>query len=115
MEFFIKKNATLPVLKINVIKDGRSDYDRTMRYLQETDIFFKPQEGERKADAIGADAVLNDGADPPFGVDGITHQSEDGHKAQSNDLDQGGDEGEREPVHGNDVFEAQRLGAGGRE
>jgi len=40
MEFFIKKNATLPVLKINVIKDGRSDYDRTMRYLQETVIFF---------------------------------------------------------------------------
>ncbi len=40
MEFFIKKNATLPVLKINVIKDGRSDYDRTMRYLEETDIFF---------------------------------------------------------------------------
>jgi len=40
MEFFIKKNATLPVLKVNVIKDGRSDYDRTMRYLNETDIFF---------------------------------------------------------------------------
>jgi len=40
MEFFIKKGATLPVLKINVIKDGRSDYDRTMRYLEETDIFF---------------------------------------------------------------------------
>lgn len=40
MEWFIKKNATLPVLKINVIKDGRSDYDRTMRYLNETDIFF---------------------------------------------------------------------------
>jgi len=40
MEFFIKKNATLPVLKVNVIKDGRSDYDRTMRFLNETDIFF---------------------------------------------------------------------------
>ena len=40
MEFFIKKNATLPVLKINVIKDGRSDYDRSMRYLQDTEIFF---------------------------------------------------------------------------
>jgi hypothetical protein len=40
MEFFIKKNATLPVLKINVIKDGRSDYDRSMRFLQQTDIFF---------------------------------------------------------------------------
>jgi hypothetical protein len=40
MEFFIKKNATLPVLKINVIKDGRSDYDRTMKFLNETEIFF---------------------------------------------------------------------------
>jgi hypothetical protein len=40
MEWFIKKNSTLPVLKIKVIKDGRSDYDRTMRYLNETDIFF---------------------------------------------------------------------------
>jgi hypothetical protein len=40
MEFFIKKNATLPVLKINIIKDGRSDYDRSMQFLSETDIFF---------------------------------------------------------------------------
>jgi len=40
MEFFIKKNSTLPILKINVIKDGRSDYDRSMRFLEETDIFF---------------------------------------------------------------------------
>ena len=40
MEFFIKKNATLPTLKINVIKDGRSDYDRSMQFLSETDIFF---------------------------------------------------------------------------
>lgn len=40
MEFFIKKGATLPVLKINVIKDGRSDYNRTMQFLEGTDIFF---------------------------------------------------------------------------
>lgn len=40
MEFFIKKNATLPVLKINVIKDGRSDYNRSMKFLMETDVFF---------------------------------------------------------------------------
>jgi hypothetical protein len=40
MEFFIKRNATLPVLKINVIKDGRSDYDRSMKFLNETEIFF---------------------------------------------------------------------------
>lgn len=40
MEFFIKKNSTLPLLKINVIKDGRSDYNRDMKYLEETEIFF---------------------------------------------------------------------------
>lgn len=40
MEFFIKKNSTLPLLKINVIKDGRSDYNRSMKYLEETEIFF---------------------------------------------------------------------------
>jgi hypothetical protein len=40
MEFFIKKGATLPVLKINVIKDGRSDYNRSMKFLSETDVFF---------------------------------------------------------------------------
>jgi hypothetical protein len=40
MEWFIKKNSTLPVLKINVIKDGRSDYNRSMRFLSDTDIFF---------------------------------------------------------------------------
>jgi len=40
MEFFIKKNATLPVLKIKIIKDGRSDYNRNMSYLQTNDIFF---------------------------------------------------------------------------
>ncbi len=27
MEFFIKKNATLPILKLQVVKDGRSDYN----------------------------------------------------------------------------------------
>jgi len=40
MEFFIRKNATLPVLKINVIKDGRNDYNRSMRFLEGTDVFF---------------------------------------------------------------------------
>ena len=40
MEFFIRKNATLPVLKINAIKDGRSDYNRSMRFIEDTEIFF---------------------------------------------------------------------------
>jgi hypothetical protein len=40
MEFFIKKNATLPLLKLQVVKDGRSDYDNFMKSIESSDIFF---------------------------------------------------------------------------
>ena len=40
MDFFIKKNATLPVLKLQVVKDGRSDYNKFMDMIEESSIFF---------------------------------------------------------------------------
>lgn len=40
MEFFIKQNATLPVLKMQVVNDGRSDYMRFMKSLEVSSIFF---------------------------------------------------------------------------
>lgn len=40
MEFFIKKNATLPLLKMQVVKDGRSDYNKMMDFIEESAIFF---------------------------------------------------------------------------
>ena len=40
MEFFIKKNATLPILKLQVVKDGRSDYNSFMDMIEESAIFF---------------------------------------------------------------------------
>ena len=40
MEFFIKKNATLPILKMQVVKDGRSDYNKMMSLIEESAIFF---------------------------------------------------------------------------
>jgi len=40
MEFFIKKNATLPLLKMQVVKDGRSDYNNMMDLIEESSIFF---------------------------------------------------------------------------
>jgi hypothetical protein len=40
MEFFIKKNATLPVLKLGIIRDGRSDYNNFMELLETSTIFF---------------------------------------------------------------------------
>ena len=40
MEFFIRKNATLPVLKMQVVQDGRSSYGDTMELLELSTIFF---------------------------------------------------------------------------
>ena len=40
MEFFIKKNATLPLLKLAVVKDGRSDFYNFMKTIELSAIFF---------------------------------------------------------------------------
>jgi hypothetical protein len=40
MEFYIKKNATLPVLKMKVIKDGRNDYNWFVNTTDYTGLFF---------------------------------------------------------------------------
>ena len=40
MEFFIKKNATLPLLKLQVVKDGRSDFYSFMKTIELSAIFF---------------------------------------------------------------------------
>ena len=40
MEFFIKQNANLPVLKMQVVKDGRAGYLELMQDLEVSTIFF---------------------------------------------------------------------------
>ena len=40
MEFFIRKNATLPLLKMQVVKDGRSGYLELMDNLETATIYF---------------------------------------------------------------------------
>ena len=40
MNFYIKKNATLPLLKMQVVKDGRSEYQSFMASLATASIFF---------------------------------------------------------------------------
>jgi hypothetical protein len=40
MEFFIRKNATLPVLKMQVVKDGRTGYLEVMESLENATIYF---------------------------------------------------------------------------
>jgi surface protein len=40
MEFLIKQNATLPLLKLQVVKDGRSDFNNFMKLIEVSSIFF---------------------------------------------------------------------------
>lgn len=40
MNFYIKKNADLPLLKVEPIKDGRSDYKKFMEDLESSTILF---------------------------------------------------------------------------
>jgi hypothetical protein len=44
MEFFIKKNATLPVLKMQVVKDGRAGYQELMESLEVSSIYFSMED-----------------------------------------------------------------------
>lgn len=40
MEFHINKNATLPILKLELIRDGRNDYQKFHEKIQNADIYF---------------------------------------------------------------------------
>ena len=72
MEFYIKKNATLPVLKMQVVKDGRSGYLQLMQDLEVSTIFFTMIEVETgipkivSAPAEIVNLILPEGADPEY-------------------------------------------------
>ena len=40
MEFYINKNATLPILKLELIRDGRNDFQKFFDMIQNADIYF---------------------------------------------------------------------------
>jgi len=40
MEWFIKKNATLPTLKVKVVKDGRSDFEKGSTDMLDSSVYF---------------------------------------------------------------------------
>jgi hypothetical protein len=46
MEFYIKKNSTLPILKMAVVRDGRSGYIQFMESLELSTIYFSMVEVE---------------------------------------------------------------------
>ena len=40
MDFFINKNATLPIIKMELINDGRNDFHRFMDMIQNGNVYF---------------------------------------------------------------------------
>lgn len=72
MEFYIKKNATLPVLKMQVVKDGRSGYIEFMDSLEISTIYFSmvdvetgiPKIVSAPCEIVGL--ILPDGATPEY-------------------------------------------------
>jgi len=40
MDFFINQNSTLPILKLELIKDGRNDYKHFHELIQNSNIYF---------------------------------------------------------------------------
>ena len=40
MEFTIGQNATLPILKLQVVKEGIQNYESMMEFIEQSSIFF---------------------------------------------------------------------------
>jgi len=53
MDFYIKKGSTLPILKLELINDGRTDYGKFYEDLQNSTITFSMRNKETKALKIG--------------------------------------------------------------
>ena len=72
MEWYIKKGATLPVLKMAIVKDGRAGYQQLMEDLEVSTIFFTMIEVETgipkivSAPAEIVNLILPEGADPEY-------------------------------------------------
>lgn len=72
MEFFIKKNATLPVLKMQVVKDGRAGYLQLMQDLEVSTIYFSMVNVETGIPKITSapcyitNLILPEGATPEY-------------------------------------------------
>ncbi len=58
MDFFINKNATLPILKLELIKDGRNDYKKFHELIQNSTITFSMSEVETGIKKIGKKPAL---------------------------------------------------------
>ena len=53
MEFFINKNSTLPTLRMELIQDGRNDFHKFFKLIQNANIYFTMTDVETGIKRIG--------------------------------------------------------------
>lgn len=58
MDFYINKNSTLPLLKLDVIQDGRNDAKAIYELIQNSNLYFSMSELETGAKIIGKRPAL---------------------------------------------------------
>ena len=58
MDFYINKNSTLPILKLDVIQDGRNDVRQIYELIQNSNIFFSMSDLETGVKVIGKRPAL---------------------------------------------------------
>jgi hypothetical protein len=52
MNFFIKTNSTLPLLKMQIVKDGRQDYTSFTEMIEKSSVLFSMKNTETGVDKI---------------------------------------------------------------
>jgi hypothetical protein len=58
MDFIINKNATLPIMKFDVIQDGRNDMGKIYELIQNSNVYFSMSELETGVKVIGRKSAL---------------------------------------------------------
>jgi hypothetical protein len=58
MDFVINKNATLPIMKLDVVQDGRNDMSRIYELIQNSNVYFSMAELETGVKVIGKKNAL---------------------------------------------------------
>jgi hypothetical protein len=74
MDFFINKKATLPIMKLELIKDGRNDFHKFHEMIQNSDIYFCMSELETGKKVIGKAPALCILKEPLYEGDDCTEE-----------------------------------------
>ena len=58
MDFYINKNSTLPIMKLDVVQDGRYDVKKIYELIQNSNMYFSMSELETGIKVIGKKPAL---------------------------------------------------------